>query len=217
MPSHPRISSLHRIAALFTFCLLLLAGSAQAYFPQDIETWDHGIEGGQGPGWSTTPSWPWRYFSHDDLPGGRSVRSAPDLGHGEQSDLTFSGSFPGAGLVSYDIWVSSEANYDEFVFSVDGQCPPALDSNGVEVTANDRCRLSGESNGFLRSIFYVISGGPHDLTFSYRKDNSASSGGDFVLIDNLHFFLVPEPSPSSSIAASLLTLAWLRVRRNRLT
>lgn len=83
-------------------------------------------------------------------------------------------SISGPGTLTFKWKVSSEADYDFLVFSV----------NGVEQTGS-LSKISGEVDWTQRTV--VLSGGVNVLKWSYVKDFSVSNGSDAGWVDQVSF------------------------------
>jgi hypothetical protein len=68
--------------------------------------------------------------------------------------------------------VSSEEDYDELLFFIDGV---------------NQGNWSGE-NGWTTVEFPITSPGLHTFTWSYGQDKSDSAGSDAAWVDNIEFF-----------------------------
>ncbi|MEY8239730.1 MAG: cadherin-like domain-containing protein, partial [Cycloclasticus sp.] len=75
----------------------------------------------------------------------------------------------GAGDVNFSIKTSSEADYDELIFYIDGV---------------EQARYSGE-NDWLDSVAISIDAGVHSFEWIYHKDGGTSVGEDTVWLDDI--------------------------------
>lgn len=128
------------------------------------------FEGGHTnlPGWNTPASYPWTVSSEEPYEGAYCFRSAQNMGHSQQSDITLNVIAPIADSVSFFYRVSSESNYDKFFFLIDG---------------NEQFNVSGDVN-WTRTAFPLTQGN-HTLTFRYSKDHSVDRGSDCAWIDHI--------------------------------
>ena len=134
----------------------------------DIETFEGGTT--HCTGWNTAVTYPWATSTEQPFEGSYCLRSAQNLDHKKQSDISFNTSFASADSVSFYYRVSSENNYDKFFFLIDSV--EMLDASG--------------EMPWTRAAFF-LSAGSHVLTFRYKKDYSISDGSDCAWIDNVVF------------------------------
>ena len=120
--------------------------------------------------WTNDPLHPWTIYTLDAYDGIFCANSG-DIDHDESSELTLSFNSTESGEISFFRKVSSEANYDFLVFSIDGE---------------EQDRWSGEVWWAERR--YPTSPGQHNYTWTYLKDYSVDSGSDCAWID---YIVVP--------------------------
>jgi lysyl endopeptidase len=108
----------------------------------------------------------WTLGSDDYFAGGSGLKSG-QIGNNQQSEISFTGRFPGS-TVSFARKVSSEPNYDFLEFSIDGVL---------------QARWSGNLDWAV--VSFPLSPGIHSLKWRYIKDDSARSGGDAAWIDSI--------------------------------
>lgn len=113
----------------------------------------------------------WVVTSSDSHTGSKSFRSANNLGDRQSS--VFHIDFTSSSDDSISFWyrVSSESNYDFFLFAIDGG------ENLIEASGNV---------SWTRASF-PVSAGQHRFTFSYEKDYSTARGEDAAFIDDIVF------------------------------
>jgi hypothetical protein len=117
--------------------------------------------------------------------------ASPEIGNSEQTELYTTINPAVDDFISFDVKVSSEADADEFVFTMDG----------TEIVV-----LSGEIG--WQHISVPVSAGQHTLKWIYRKDFIFVSGDDKVWIDNIS--LPPFQNPHNNIRITSNTLPdWL--------
>jgi hypothetical protein len=142
--------------------------------------------------WSDGGHWGWQVQSFEKAHGNFAARSGP-VGHGQTSSLILTGQMqPGPG--SFEFKVSSETNWDQLEFFV----------NGVR-----RGGWSGET-GWQRHSFSVPAG-LNRLEWRYSKDHAIDGGLDGAFIDNIDV-----PLAAVGGAAPRLSLASLKVEEGRL-
>jgi hypothetical protein len=124
--------------------------------------------------WTNDPDHPWRLDSEEVYDGVFSARS-DTITHNESSSLTFSDDSPEAGLFSFYSKVSSEANYDFLIFSIDG---------------DEIARWSGEK--FWEEFSIEVSPGSHTYVWTYLKDYSVNDGRDAAWIDYIQLPFHPD-------------------------
>ncbi len=137
--------------------------------------------------WASSTPRPWLLQSATAA-GGRFALRSGATGDGQDSILTLvAHTRTGAG--SFDMRVSSEANWDFFEFYL----------NGVKID-----RWSGEVP--WRSYQFNLVAGQNTLSWRYVKDNNFSSGLDAAFMDNL-FLPLDTPDPTDPAAhLSVVTL-----------
>lgn len=113
---------------------------------------------------------PWIITSSSACSGTYSARSKSNLGNNDYSILSIVWNSSIDDSISFDYKVSSEANYDIFRFTIDGE---------------DRVETSGQVDWTHAS--FAIPAGQHTFEFSYAKDYSTASGSDCAWIDNVSF------------------------------
>ena len=118
--------------------------------------------------WRFAGNKPWEITEEFPFSGRYSARSGKDLGKSGVSELILTKNFIHDGSVSFFKMVSSEAQYDQLIFYVDG------DKAG---------NWSGEVA--WSEEFFNIPAGLHELKWVYKKDYSADNGHDGAWIDNL--------------------------------
>lgn len=163
----------------------------------DIETFEGGTT--HCTGWNTAATYPWAASTEQPFEGSYCLRSAQNLDHKKQSDISFNTSLTSADSVSFYYRVSSENGYDKFFFLIDSV--EMLDASG--------------EMPWTHAAFFLPAGS-HILTFRYKKDYSVSNGSDCAWIDNVVLphqshpvmfihrdtCLDNTPSPQTSVAAN---------------
>lgn len=120
--------------------------------------------------WNLTPidsNRPWSVSTSTAKGGVSSLRSGI-IGNDQLSIVNYSGAFLD-GNVEFSVKVSSEAEYDFFVFLID-----------------DELMEFGSGEIDWTNVRYPISAGPHTLTWAYFKDDSISEGRDAAWIDSVN-------------------------------
>ncbi len=120
-------------------------------------------------GWSLHPiesDEPWSVAS-DRARGGRQSLKSAVVGDNGVSAVTYSGTFR-EGYVRFAAKVSSEADYDYFLFMIDDEL---VDYGSGEIDWTE--------------VSYPISAGAHTLTWAYVKDESWTDGADAAWIDSV--------------------------------
>ena len=116
--------------------------------------------------WTNDPEHPWvideRYYPYD----GHYCAKSDTIDHDQTSTLTFIYNCADDGIFSFYSTVSSEANYDFLIFSIDGE---------------QMERWSGEE--WWAEHAYDVSAGEHTYTWTYLKDYSVDGGLDGAWID----------------------------------
>ena len=115
--------------------------------------------------WVNDPLHPWIIYSGEAINGVLCANSGA-IDHNETSVLTLNFKSTESGEINFFRKVSSEANYDFLVFSIDGE---------------EMDRWSGEVWWAERG--YPTSPGQHSYTWSYIKDYSVNGGSDCAWID----------------------------------
>lgn len=118
-------------------------------------------------GWSQG-SIPWTITSNEAYDGSYCLRSSPSLSHSQASEISITVSLSSADSISFFYKVSSEANYDKFLFYIDNNC--LIEESG--------------DGAWTRAAFHIPAG-THTLLFSYSKDSSVDRNSDCAWIDNL--------------------------------
>lgn len=132
---------------------------------QRIDSFEEGF--GSYP-WRQGGTLPWTVDSTVSHSGRFSVRSGA-IDHRQTSDLVLEVQLPQRDTLSYWSRVSSEAQYDKLIFSVDGMR-----------RGNERW---GE--GGWKCYTTVLEAGRHTLRWRYVKDDSGSGGSDCAWIDDV--------------------------------
>ena len=116
----------------------------------------------------TMNNYSWITVSNGSYSGNYCARSAQSLPNYAKSQMSISVSIPSEAPLSYYRKVSSETNYDKFIFYVDG--------SSVD-----------EVSGDVPWTYFttMIPAGTHTLKFSYEKDGSQVSGSDCAWIDDV--------------------------------
>jgi len=109
----------------------------------------------------------WGLSSDELFEGTQSLRSG-ELNNGEYSSAILKGLFA-EGTLSFYAKVDSESCCDLLYVSVDGE-------QSMAITSGEWAQYSIQ-----------LSSGEHEIEWTYRKDNSASSGLDAAFIDNISF------------------------------
>ncbi len=136
------------------------------------------------PPWYGGSTRAWQLQSTVASSGTTALRSGV-IGDGQESTIQLTVNSRG-GAASFDVRVSSEANWDFAEFYVDG----------LRVQ-----RWSGEVP--WRTYMFNLGPGTHNLAWRYLKDNNYSSGMDAMFIDNIY---VPDNSPDPTDPAAELRL-----------
>ncbi len=120
--------------------------------------------------WSNQSNYPWVVDNSEKHGGSYSVRSYrfDDDASNVTSSLTLQWNVSNADSISFWYKVSSEQNYDEFVFYMDGAAMLTVSGDGE----------------WTRAAFPVAVGS-HTFVFSYEKDGSVNRNSDCVWIDDL--------------------------------
>jgi hypothetical protein len=119
--------------------------------------------------WINLSAKPWIITSTNSIDGNFSARSGI-IGHNATSVLMMRTYFPNEDSVKFNYKVSSEPNYDYFVFKL----------NDVEIV-----RKSGESVWEKTAV--KVPAGINKMEWIYKKDNSVSQGADAAWIDLIDF------------------------------
>jgi gingipain R len=121
--------------------------------------------------WAQGGSKPWVITTYQSYSGAYCTRSG-SITHDETSEMNLELDITQDGTISFARRVSSEANYDFLRFYIDN----------VEVD-------SWSGNLPWEEFSYPVSAGIHSFTWSYEKDDVASSGSDRAWVDEI--FLPP--------------------------
>ena len=119
----------------------------------------------------TNGEYPWEITTSQAYEGTYALRSktwATNEGNNKTSEITLTWTSVADDSITFFRKTSSETNYDEFHFYIDG---------GEQETA------SGVTNWKRRA--YFVAAGTHTFTFAYSKDVSVGSGSDCAWIDNI--------------------------------
>jgi hypothetical protein len=119
--------------------------------------------------WINMSSKPWTISRTNSIDGVVSARSGA-ISHNATSSLIMRTYFPEADTLKFYSKVSSEPNYDYFLFKL----------NDTEIM-----RKSGETNWEIKKV--AIPAGLNSMEWSYKKDNSVSQGADGAWIDLIDF------------------------------
>ena len=120
------------------------------------------------PGLANNGPHPWVIIDSQAYEGTYCMRSAPNLGNYDTSEMVLTLNVATAGQISFYYSVSSEANYDKFFFIVDG-------SNVVTASGDEDWTL----------VTHPLSAGNHTLTFRYKKDVNINRGSDCAWVDKI--------------------------------
>lgn len=121
---------------------------------------------------------PWTVTTESVASGKYAARSGV-IRDGQTSTLSLTDRFF-AGSVSFDLRISSEANWDYAEFLIDGV---------------QQMKWSGDVEWTRYS--FPIATGTHTLEWRYVKDNAVSSGLDAVFVDNFNAIIVPPVNSST--------------------
>jgi len=119
--------------------------------------------------WINLSDKPWTITSTNSVDGNLSARSGA-ISHNASTSLIMRTFFPNPDTVKFYFKVSSEPNYDYFLFRL----------NDTEIVSK-----SGESGWEIKSV--PVPAGLNILEWSYKKDNSVSQGADGAWIDLIDF------------------------------
>ena len=119
--------------------------------------------------WINISSKPWTISGTNSTDGVVSARSGA-ISHNAASSLIMRTYFPTADTLKFYSKVSSEPNYDYFLFKL----------NNTEIM-----RRSGETNWEIKKV--AVPAGLNIMEWSYKKDNSVSQGADGAWIDLIDF------------------------------
>ena len=119
--------------------------------------------------WINISKKPWTITGTNSIDGVVSARSGA-ISHNSTSSLIMRTFFSEADTLKFYSRVSSEPNYDYFLFKL----------NNAEIM-----RKSGETNWEIKKI--AVPAGHNTMEWSYKKDNSVSQGADGAWIDLIDF------------------------------
>jgi hypothetical protein len=119
--------------------------------------------------WQNSASYPWIISGEQSVDGEFSARSGPVPNEAE-SLLKMSINLPVKDTIRFAVKVSSEYNYDFLSFRLNG---------------GTMFKISGESDWTEKK--YLLKEGFNTLEWSYKKDQSVSSGADCAWLDNIRF------------------------------
>lgn len=114
-----------------------------------------------------TDSYPWTITSTTAASGTYSAQSSRALGDEAQSILTLEVELA-EGELSFSYAVSSEQDFDLFIFYIDGQ-PKHVSSGEVSWT----------------NVNFPVEAGLHQLTWEYVKDEAIANGSDMAWLDDI--------------------------------
>ena len=115
--------------------------------------------------WTNDPLHPWLIYNGQAYDGAYCAQSGA-IQHNESSQLSLTFTSTDPGTISFFLRVSSEANYDFLIFSVDGE---------------EMDRWSGDQ--WWYETTFNTNRGTHNYTWTYQKDHSVNSGSDCAWID----------------------------------
>ena len=119
----------------------------------------------------TNGEYPWEITTSQTYEGTYALRSktwANNEGNNKTSEITLTWTSVADDSITFFRKTSSETNYDEFHFYIDG---------------NEQETASGITNWKRRA--YFVPAGTHTFTFAYSKDVSVGSGSDCAWVDNI--------------------------------
>jgi hypothetical protein len=119
--------------------------------------------------WINLGKKPWTITGTNSIDGVVSARSGA-ISHNSTSSLIIRTYFPEADTLKFYSRVSSEPNYDYFLFKL----------NNAEIM-----RKSGETNWEIKKV--ALPAGLNIMEWSYKKDNSVSQGADGAWLDMIDF------------------------------
>jgi len=119
--------------------------------------------------WINISKKPWTITGTNSIDGVISARSGA-ISHSSTSSLIMRTYFSHADTLKFYSKVSSEPNYDYFLFKL----------NNAEIL-----RKSGETNWEVKKV--AVPAGLNTMEWSYKKDNSVSQGADGAWIDLIDF------------------------------
>ncbi|HIW86735.1 MAG TPA: T9SS type A sorting domain-containing protein [Candidatus Onthomorpha intestinigallinarum] len=118
--------------------------------------------------WDLGSSYCWTTDTEEKYNGNYSARSA-QIGNSKVSALSITTNVLTNDSISFYYKVSSEKNYDYFIFYIDDQV---------------KIKASGTEAGWKRASF-AVDRGEHTFRFEYSKDYSSSQGSDAAWIDDV--------------------------------
>lgn len=127
--------------------------------------------------WEMEGTLPWTVVNTGAYEGTFAAKSG-SISHSQTSTMRTSRVLTNPGSISFRYKVSSESGYDYLRFFVDGV---------------QQAQWSGEVDWALAT--YNLAAGTRELTWTYLKDSSVSSGSDCAWIDNIIF--PPSTAPSN--------------------
>jgi len=144
--------------------------------PQEIIKFQYGAIselGKEGFEWGRVPPYwlmgsYWKMVQNESNIGSYSVKVKDSLYDNVSAHLGLEIS-TGAGDVSFSIKTSTEADYDELIFYIDGV---------------EQARYSGE-NDWVDTVAISIDAGVHSFKWVYQKDGGTSVGDDTVWLDDI--------------------------------
>jgi hypothetical protein len=149
------------------------------------ESFENGVF--SSPYWTNDPTHPWQIVGANAYDGTYCAMSDTTITHNEWSELTLTYTSTDPGTLSFYYKVSSEANYDFLVFSIDGE----------EIE-----RWSGSIDWYWKTC--DVSPGTHSFNWNYTKDYSVDGFSDCAWID--YITLPPNLDGTEEQAIHPLTL-----------
>lgn len=144
--------------------------------------------------WQTSGQAPWSVTDQSAAAGRYAARSGP-IGHGQQSSLRLTQALR-AGQASFDLRVSSEANWDFLEFYLDGALVQ---------------RWSGQVD--WTRFEFPVTAGTHTLEWRYVKDAGNSVGLDAAFLDNVVLpLVVPDDGTMPRLSATRTLAGGVQVR-----
>lgn len=110
----------------------------------------------------------WEITNGDTYSGNYSIKTSSTLEDYQTASLAIQ-TETGTGSVHFKVRTSTEADYDELVFLIDGE---------------EKLRLSGE-NSWIDSGAFAVTAGLHTFEWRYSKDGGTSAGEDAVWLDDI--------------------------------
>jgi hypothetical protein len=127
-----------------------------------------GFEGQSIPANWSNPGQFWEITEDDANTGNYSIKTSSTLDDYQTASLAIQ-TETGASSVRFKVRTSTEADYDELIFLIDGE---------------EKFRLSGE-NHWADSGAFPVSAGLHTFEWRYTKDGGTSVGDDTVWLDDI--------------------------------